>query len=367
MSSNKGLTVTIIFEAQSLNYDEGYRNLSVLKKIRRASGDVFTYSSRQSLRYSIVKQGHEQFGWNLANVIKKKGAGAGEGVLQAHPDSSISSSEEIDLFGYMKTDVDVGKKKKKEKKKKEEVAKETLTRSAVVRITPAISLEPFFNDIEFLNSKWMADRAKEDPNIANIEQHRSLYKYTITIDLDRIGTEYWNYSLINLESKTKKESWEQIKKKYLTDVKDKEKANRVIELLEVIKILYRDIRGRREDLKPLFIIGGVYPVKNPFFMNVIKINWIKSEPEIIIEPISQILKTTYQYKQNKKLESDTVKNNTFIGLRAGFWKNADDISKLVTHKESSKKNNSASPEDCITYLKNKVKEYYGVNNEGSQG
>lgn len=29
-------------------------------------------------------------------------------------------------------------------------------------------------------------------------------------------------------------------------------------------ILYRDIKGRRENLSPIFVIGGIYDRKNPF-------------------------------------------------------------------------------------------------------
>ena len=36
--------------------------------------------------------------------------------------------------------------------------------------------------------------------------------------------------------------------------------------------LYRDIRGRREDLKPVFVIGGVYDIKNPFFHNLVEVS-----------------------------------------------------------------------------------------------
>lgn len=42
-----------------------------------------------------------------------------------------------------------------------------------------------------------------------------------------------------------------------------EKARRVEKLLDTIAFLYRDIRGRRENLAPLFVIGGVYDIKNP--------------------------------------------------------------------------------------------------------
>jgi CRISPR-associated protein Cst2 len=328
---NKGLTATIIIEAQSLNYDEGFGNLSVLKKLRRGSGDVYSFSSRQSLRYSIVKQGVEQFGWRLGDV-ELQGSG-NKKVAQFKREVSIKDSEEIDLFGYMKT-------KKKEKRKKAEGTKSedesqeeaTMVRVAPVRLTPAISLEPFYNDIEFLNNKWLSDRASADPNIANIEQHRSLYKYTMTIDLDRVGNEENNETL-------------DTKERVKLD-KPEDRANRVIEFLEVIKNLYRDIRGRREDLKPIFIIGGLYPLKNPFFMNAVSIEWEKDKPKIKKETIDEVLESGYCYKANGKLCEEVVSSNTVIGMRKGLFANESDFKEVL------------SPEAAIDHLKTMVAEYY---------
>lgn len=329
---NKGLTATIIVEAQSLNYDEGFGNLSVLKKLRRGSGDVHTFSSRQSLRYSIVKQGAEQFGWNLCPT--ELPPGTGKKVVQFKRDISIKDSEEIDLFGYMKT-------KKKERAKKNQVAdaqdatqeEDTMIRVAPVRLTPAISLEPFYNDIEFLNNKWLSDRAETDPNIANIEQHRSLYKFTVTMDLDRIGNEEGNETL-DAKDRTRLD-------------KPEDRANRVTEFLEVIKNLYRDIRGRREDLKPLFIIGGVYPMKNPFFMNTVRIEWEKGKPKIMKEGIAQVMESGYCYKNMGKLHEEIVSTNTVIGMRKGIFANGDSDFNVIM-----------SPEDAIDDLKTKVAEFY---------
>ncbi len=329
--NKKGLTLTIIFEAQSLNYDEGFGNLSTLKKLRRGSGDIYTFASRQSLRYSIVKQGTEQFGWRLGEVStssqeenKTQQEKSKEKVVQFTQDNTIKDCEEIDLFGYMKT----------EQKQRSE------TRTAVVRLTPAISLEPFWNDIEFLTNKWLADRAKVDPNIANIEQHRSLYKYTITIDLDRIGTEKWN---------------ETLKDKNI-EIDATEKAKRINEFLEVVKTLYRDIRGRREDLKPLFLIGGLYEIKNPFFLNAVKIEWDKNKPKICKEPIKEILDLKYEYKNNEKIVNSTVKDNTRIGIRSGFFSNEDEIKGLL----NGNNNVVGTPEEIIDKLKTEIEEVFGV-------
>ena len=51
----KGLTLTIIFLAESANYGEGIGNVATLKKISRNKGEQYTYISRQALRYSIVE------------------------------------------------------------------------------------------------------------------------------------------------------------------------------------------------------------------------------------------------------------------------------------------------------------------------
>ena len=46
----KGLTMTIVFEAESANYGEGIGNVVALKKLSRGNGDQFTYISRQAIR-----------------------------------------------------------------------------------------------------------------------------------------------------------------------------------------------------------------------------------------------------------------------------------------------------------------------------
>ncbi|MFR3298723.1 MAG: hypothetical protein ACLTQH_02495 [Fusobacterium sp.] len=40
---NKGLTLTMVFEAESANYGEGVGNVSALKKLSRDKGDQYTY------------------------------------------------------------------------------------------------------------------------------------------------------------------------------------------------------------------------------------------------------------------------------------------------------------------------------------
>lgn len=220
-----GLTVSLIFEASSLNYGEGMGNITTLKHITREGGEQYTYVSRQALRYNFI----EQMGWNNTEVVPN---GSGEKkVIQFAPDTNIRDDPEIDLFGYMKT------------KKKDNAD----TRPAVVRLTNAVSLEPFHADLDFLTNMGLASRCNENNSIAQSELHKSFYAYTIAIDLDRIGID--------------------------KDIKldNAERARRVCELLKTAEFLYRDIKGRRENLAPVFIVGGVYERKSPFFENRLRL------------------------------------------------------------------------------------------------
>ena len=226
IKNKKGLSITLVFNASSLNYGEGIGNISELKKLTRGDGSVYTYVSRQALRYDIVRLGNKLFDWNLQVVNKDKG------TIQFDDKLTIQDSQEMDLFGYMKTAKKDGSN----------------IRSAAVRLSNAISLEDYKSDMDFLNNKGLADRINEFPNLANIEQHLSYYTYTITIDLEKIGKD--------------KE----------IELSNEEKTKRVNQLLDIVKILNREIRGREEYLSPVFAIGGMYDINSPFFLGRIKLN-----------------------------------------------------------------------------------------------
>ncbi|TAH60529.1 MAG: type I-B CRISPR-associated protein Cas7/Cst2/DevR [Gottschalkiaceae bacterium] len=268
-----GLTISNIFEASSANYGEGVGNVTALKKISRGNGEAYSYISRQAIRYEIVNQ------MEVANTR----LGLDGSVIQFAPEATIKEYPEIDLFGYMKT------------------VKPAKTRSAVVRLSNAISLETFNGDLDFLTNKGLLDRynkqegqsPKDGGNIAQSEIHKSYYAYTITIDLDKVGVDE-NDGI---------------------DIENSEKERRVNRLLDTVKFLYRDIKGRREDLKPLFSIGGVYEIKNPFFEGKLKIE----ENKLRIETIKDILQL-----------DDRIKGNTECGLIKGIFSNCGDIQKELS-------------------------------------
>lgn len=293
----KGLTFTAIFLAESANYGEGIGNVATLKKISRNRGEQYTYISRQAIRYNIV----EQLGENKANV-KAEGSGDKK-VVQFSAETTIKDYPELDFFGYMKTVKGDNSK----------------NRSAIVRLSNAVSLETFKGDLEFLTNKGLVDRIDRDekifPNIAQAEIHKSYYKYTVTIDLDKIGVD----ELDGIE------------------IENEEKARRVNKLLDTISLLYRDIRGRREDLKPLFIIGGVYDIKNPFFENVVDVR----NNKILVEKLTSGI-------------YDFIEKDTAAGIVKEQFENDTEL-----ETELAKKNIKVlNVPEFFKQLKNKIDEYY---------
>lgn len=301
--NSKGLTLTIIFKAQSLNYGEGIGNISELKKLARGNGNVYTFASRQALRYDIARIGNKLYDWNLEVVDKSKG------TIQFKDKLNIKDSQEMDLFGYMKTS--------KKSAENEEGGSET--RSAAVRLSHAISLEEYKSDMDFLTNKGLADRIKQFPNLANIEQHLSYYTYTVTVDLSRIGQDG------NIE------------------LSQEEKTTRVLQLLEIIKVLNRDIRGREENLSPLFIVGGIYNINSPFFLGRIKLEAKGEEFKIDTKVLESAMEL--------KIGENSVKENTFVGIVPNEFKNEIELRELFGEK-------MLSIQEFFSEIENEIKEYY---------
>lgn len=288
-----GFTMTIVFLAEGANYGEGYGNVATLKKMTRGDYQQYSYISRQAIRYNLI----QQLGWNTTPVDEKSG------VVQFAPSATIEDYPEIDLFGYMKTTAkdDSGKGG-------------ASTRSAVARLSNAISLEPYQAEIEFLTNMGLANRQGLNNAIAQSEIHRSYYTYTLSIDLDRVGID----GDMNIESE--------------------EKARRVKAIIEAVQYLYRDIKGRRENLAPLFVIGGNYSRKNPFFEN--RVNVVRNNINVatLVEMV----------------ESDEdIKNSTIAGVVSDIFGN---------DKEIKDKLGAVTIAEAFRQLKEKVDIYYGESN-----
>jgi len=172
-------------------------------------------------------------------------------------------------------------------------------RKGIVRLTDATSLEPFNNDTDFATNMGLANRndQKLDNDIFQSEIHKTYYSYTITFNLDEIGED-----ALDSISLTKPV-----------------KAERVKALCNILKLLYRDIRGKRENLAPLFIIGGLYDCGNPFFYNRLKLEFKKEGNKINAEMINDTLDITMPPA------GSSVMSQTILGCVNGEFINVKDI------------------------------------------
>ena len=290
---NEGLTFTVVFLAESANYGEGVGNITTLKKMTRGNYEQYSYISRQAMRYNIV----QQLKWDNTPVDGKSG------VVQFAPSATIKDYPEIDLFGYMKTVA-----------KDEDQAGGASTRSAVVRLSNAIALEPYQRDLEFLTNMGLASRCGQNNAIAQSEIHRSYYSYTVAIDLDRIG----------IDGKI--------------EISQEEKAERIKAFLDAVHYLYRDIKGRRENFSPLFIIGGRYSRKNPFFENRVRVE----KNKINVSTLKEVLG-----------EDKDIEENTVVGVATDIFDNDQEIKETLKATTVGK---------VFDHLKEEVEKYYGESN-----
>ncbi len=308
---NKGLTLSIIFEADSANYGEGYGNVSALKRISRADGNSYTYISRQALIFSLKNN----LGW-----LDTETAAQGK-VAQYTWDSNIKESPEIDLFGYMKT-----KSKNKDKKGTEDEGEnkkgEQKIRAAVVRFSNAISLENYSGDMEFGTNLSLANRTPDKKGLLpyNAEIHKSYYAYTVTVDLDLVGVD--KNDGINLQ------------KDNIQECKD-----RIIKLLEGIEFLHREIKADSKNMNPIFTIGGIYNIKNPFFANRLELSEYK---KLNISLIKEILDSINSKNMGK----------TYIGCLLEKFSNGNEIKSELK---------SESIVNFFNKLREEVNNYYASN------
>jgi len=323
------LTLTIITQrATSLNYGENIGNVSILKKLSLGDNSQITYVSDKALKYDIRRKGKEEKGWKLLDekvkeLIEKSRDGKKLNV-DKFAKELVQEYQEFDLFGGLLTNL-----KGADGKKVELSYGDSVKRTAPVKITYAYSVSKFQGDMDFMNNIEAYNRyirhieQKDAQVITQSEQHTAHYCYTIAVDLDRIGvweTENGTEEMISAE----------------------EKAKRVKELLDIIRTLSRQIRGRYENLSPIFVIGGIYKVKNPFFMGCIGAK--ETEDGKLLLDINRLIDC-------KGIIPEEERDNTLCGLLSGFFANEQEIREKL---------NCKSVGEVFEELKNKVGEIYGV-------
>jgi len=295
-SEVKFISMDVVFYGNSLNYDwGGGTNYQELKKITKWDGRQYVLVSRYALRYSILHWANKLFPdeWELAGknelYYEKKG-----GVARLKSEKEVKAElkkeykdflkeiferfPEFDLFGFMVAE-----------KGSEQAA---LTRTSPVKISHAISMTPTNLDAHTMANLDMVKRAGgTGSNPVTIEEKPDFYVYNITIDVERIGKylekEHGNDKIgdITIESNKAKK--------------------RIVQLVETVLNLKRDIKGRREDLSPWLVILGLYN---------------DGRYETFIDKIRLERKTHYKVRRTHRKEGDTeiIENEIEEGLMPLF-------------------------------------------------
>ncbi|CCO07754.1 type I-B CRISPR-associated protein Cas7/Cst2/DevR [Desulforamulus hydrothermalis] len=228
----KCLTITYLTKASyaSLNgSDKEADNISSIKKIQMADGSEYPYKSSQAIRRDLREQ-LAVLGETLSEAETAKQT-KGAATTQGKPQEFIDD----DLFGFMLAD------------------KETVKRTSPVRVSPLIALEPYRGELDFATN-YMGVKAGGTPNIFESEIHSGFYRGTILIELDRVGV---------ADAPT-----------YKLELENAEKKRRVAVLLDAIQNLWGVGRQSRflADISPKFICAALLTVKNPIFLECLKVN-----------------------------------------------------------------------------------------------
>jgi len=268
----KCITITYLTRASyaSLNgSDKEADNISSIKKITMSDGMQYPYKSSQAIRRDLREQ-LAVMGWELSEAVVAKQAKGAASTL-GEPEKYIDD----DLFGFMIAD------------------KNTKKRTGPVRVSPLIALEPYVGDLDFATN-YMGAKAGGDPNIFETEIHSGFYRGTILVELDRVG--------------------EADADSYKLSLKNDEKTKRVKALVDAVQNLWGIGRQSRflADISPKFICAALMKVKNPIYMECIKVKDDAVDEDLI-----------------RATESDFTRQifHSVWGERKGFFSNDMDSAK----------------------------------------
>lgn len=278
----KALTITYLTWASyaSLNgADKEADNIVSIKKIEKNDGKEYPYCSSQAVRRALREQ-LAVLGWELSETSEakqKKGAAS----TQCNPQEFIDD----DLFGFMQADA------------------ETIKRTAPLRVSPLISLDPYRGEMDF-GTNYMSVKTGGNPNIFETEIHSGYYVGTIMLELDRVGEKSPG-------------------DKYDLKLTNEEKYKRTAALCDAIQNLWTVGRQSRflTDMSPKFVCAALLKVKNPIFLESIKMNSKGTVDDKLIEStLSDYSSQIIEYVIGERKGFFAQDNNQYVSLGECFEK-----------------------------------------------
>lgn len=290
---NQALTLTVIANMTS-NYGEGLGNIGSVQKVFR-NGKTYAIRSRESLKNAIMVQ---------SGMYDDLEVEVDKSVNQKAVSEEINAGNHRALEGgYMNT------------------SNGTKIRKSSFYLTDAIAFHSFINEARFHNNLYLAQKSAEQQGINlqkeakksglmpyQYEYDKSMKRYSITFDLDKVGEDL-NFDAV---------------------ANSQEKTERVNCILDAIKDLSLVVRGNMDNAEPLFVVGGIGDKKTHYFENVVSVE-----------------------EKNLKINDDLL-NKLKEGYKAGLLEGNN----FDNEKEIEEKLNPLSISSFFSELKEEVKAYY---------
>ena len=251
---NLGITLTIVCNITS-NYGETLGNASSVQKVFK-NGKIYATRSRESMKNAIMTQSGMYD--DLKVVVHE--------IAQKDVTKEMNASNCRALEGgYMNTN------------------NLTVIRKSSFYLTDAVACDEFVNETRFHNNLYLASIRAKDKGLNlqkdakkvglipyQYEFDKSLKKYSITFDLDKVGVD----------------------ENFNAEAEVFEKIERVNLILETIENLSLVVKGNLDNAEPLMIFGGIGNCKTHYFDNVVNVR--KSTLNITDELIERLNKGNYK-------------------------------------------------------------------------
>ena len=247
------LTLTVVANMTS-NYSESLGNIASVQKVFK-NRKIYSMRSRESLKNAIMVQSgmYDDLETSLDGAAQKK-------VSEELNASNCRALE----GGYMNTQGT------------------TYVRKSSFYLTDAVAAEHFVNETRFHNNLYLATNYAKEQGISvqsnggsaglmpyQYEYDKSLKIYSRTIDLEMIGKD----------------------ENFHEEADAKEKAERVIALLDAVENLSLVVRGNLDNAEPVFVVGGLSERKTHYFENVVH---VEEEKLILSEDLKIKLEKGFQ-------------------------------------------------------------------------
>ena len=236
------------------NYSESLGNIASVQKVFK-NRRIYSMRSRESLKNAIMVQSgmYDDLETSLDGAAQKK-------VSEELNASNCRALE----GGYMNTQGT------------------TYVRKSSFYLTDAVAAEHFVNETRFHNNLYLATNYAKEQGISvqsnggsaglmpyQYEYDKSLKIYSMTIDLEMIGKD----------------------ENFHEEADAKEKAERVIALLDAVENLSLVVRGNLDNAEPVFVVGGLSERKTHYFENVVH---VEEEKLILSEDLKIKLEKGFQ-------------------------------------------------------------------------